>query len=249
MNQKRYRKVVIVIAALVAVSCKTYEKSVYYVEPSVNEICLHTTPSQSQVRLHMPSASLLPLVEAKRMLDIPTDFNKMEREHVSAKSPVFFEEGSTKRVVDWNEEGSYSFPLPGAKVISRYGGRRRHGGIDLKTFPNDTIRSVFDGVVRMSKTYGAYGKVVVVRHASGVETVYSHNKKNIVAVGDTVLAGAPLALVGRTGRATTEHLHFELRINGTHINPEYFIDFEKRTLKKNCYECRLVSGRMRLKRL
>ena len=244
-----YRKATMVLLSLFFMSCKTHEKSHYYVEPNFNEAYVPSTPLQSPTRLNMPSVSLLPLVEAKQMLDIPTNFSKMELAHVSAKSTAFFEEGSTTRIVDWSKEEAFSFPLPGAKVISHYGGRRRHGGIDLKTFPRDTIRSVFDGVVRMSKTYAAYGKVVVVRHASGVETVYSHNVKNLVDPRDTVRAGDALALVGRTGRATTEHLHFEIRINGTHINPEYFIDFEKRTLKKNRYECTLAGGRMKLKRL
>lgn len=72
----------------------------------------------------------------------------------------------------------YAFPLPGAKVISPYAGRRRHhSGVDLKTCANDTIVAAFDGIVRMAKPYAAYGNVVVIRHYNGLETVYSHNSK------------------------------------------------------------------------
>lgn len=80
------------------------------------------------------------------------------------------------------------FPLPKGKVISAYGARRGHSGSDIKTCANDTIRCVFDGVVRMAKHYGGYGKVIVVRHDNGIETIYSHNSKNMVAAGDTVKA-------------------------------------------------------------
>lgn len=140
-------------------------------------------------------------------------------------------------------EKQYAFPLPGAKVISNYGGRnhrRGHSGIDIKTCAKDTIRCAFDGVVRLSKPYGGYGNVVVVRHPNGLETVYSHNFKNFVKSGDVVKVGQPIGLTGRTGRtgrASTEHLHFETRVNGVHFNPNLIFDMEKRTLRKQCIQC------------
>ena len=131
----------------------------------------------------------------------------------------------------------FSMPLPGAKVISQYMTPRRpsHTGVDLKTFPNDTIRSVFAGVVRMSQPYSGYGNVVVIRHYNGLETVYSHNAKNLVRIGDCVCAGQPIAFVGRTGRATTEHLHFEVRIKGEHINPNRLFDFERQKSREEAF--------------
>ena len=59
-------------------------------------------------------------------------------------------------------------------------------GTDIKTCAKDTIRAAFDGVVRMSKPYYAYGNIVVIRHANGLETLYSHNFKNLVKAGDVV---------------------------------------------------------------
>ena len=76
------------------------------------------------------------------------------------------------------QKEDYAFPLPGAKVISPYAGRRKHhSGVDLKTCANDTIVSAFDGIVRLAKPYYAYGNVIVVRHYNGLETVYSHTPK------------------------------------------------------------------------
>ena len=99
------------------------------------------------------------------------------------------------------------------------------------------MRAAFDGVVRMSKPYYAYGNLVVVRHPSGLETIYSHNFKNLVQSGDTVKAGQPVGLTGRTGRATTEHVHFETRINGQHFNPNLIFNLKEGTLRKECIKC------------
>ena len=65
-----------------------------------------------------------------------------------------------------------------------------------------------------------------------METLYSHNSKNLVKVGDKVKCGQKIALTGRTGRATTEHLHFEIRVNGRPYNPDMIFDHKTRQLKK-----------------
>ena len=126
----------------------------------------------------------------------------------------------TKGVVAGSRDGCY--PLPGAKVISPYKnsrGSHRHTGVDLKTKANDPIYAVGDGVVTMSKNYSGYGKCIIIKHADGTETLYAHNSKNYVKEGEKVKSGQKIALTGRTGRATTEHLHFEVRKNGKPVNP------------------------------
>ncbi len=180
---------------------------------------------------------------------ITTDFSAREMNHVGVKDAERFKESQTE-IIDLTQiqEGDYAFPLPNAKVISPYGGRRKHhSGYDLKTCPNDTIVAAFDGVVRMAKPYAAYGNVVVIRHYNGLETVYSHNSKNLVKPGDVVKAGTPIALTGRTGRATTAHLHFEVRINGVHFNPNYVFNFKKQELKRECLICRNHGNRITVK--
>lgn len=129
----------------------------------------------------------------------------------------------------------WSYPLENAKVISPYGrrGGRNHTGVDLKTCANDNIRSAFEGKVTRSGRFAGYGNVIVIKHASGIETWYSHNSKNLVKVGDWVKAGQVIALTGRTGRATTEHLHFECRVNGRPINPNIIFDHGLHSLKMN----------------
>lgn len=167
---------------------------------------------------------------------VKMEFSHMERSHVRVQTPGLFSEGNTVEVhLECLADSLFCFPLPNGKVISAYGSRGGHSGADIKTKANDSILCVFDGVVRMARSYGGYGKVIVVRHYNGLETVYSHNSKNFVAPGDSVKAGQVIALTGRTGRATTEHLHFELRANGQHFNPGLLFDMQagkplKRTL-------------------
>lgn len=143
-----------------------------------------------------------------------------------------------QRPADAVEGQWWCYPLAGAKVISPYGGRggRRHTGVDLKTKPDDNILAAFDGEVVFSGKFAGYGNLVRIRHANGLETYYSHNSKNLVKVGDRVKAGTVIALTGRTGRATTEHLHFETRANGQAIDPARYFNHQTHTIRESAFQ-------------
>jgi len=121
------------------------------------------------------------------------------------------------------------------KVISPFGSRggRRHTGSDIKLQQGDTVKAALTGVVKMAKNYSGYGKLVIISHADGYETYYSHLSKMLVKEGESVIAAQPIGLGGRTGRATTNHLHFEVRRHGAPQNPERYFDFASGSLKKN----------------
>lgn len=129
------------------------------------------------------------------------------------------------------EEKAWAYPLPDARVISPYGGARRHSGVDLKTKPNDEIYAAFDGVVVASGPYYGYGNCIRIKHAYGLETLYSHQSKNMVKKGDKVKASQVIGLTGRTGRATTEHLHFEVSFGGKRLDPAIIFDHSNHKLK------------------
>lgn len=135
--------------------------------------------------------------------------------------------------VDFSQLGRshWAYPLPGSHVISPYGGKRHHGGVDIKTRPNDKILAAFDGVVTRACSYFGYGNCIVIRHAYGFETLYSHQSKNFVRVGQRVKAGEVIGLTGRTGRATTEHLHFEVSCKGKRMNPAMLFNHGRKTLQ------------------
>lgn len=122
--------------------------------------------------------------------------------------------------------GPFNWPVKG-KVISHYGrrGQRMHTGTDIKIAHGDTVKAAFTGVVTKSENYYGYGILVILKHPQNMETYYAHLSKALVKNGETVQKGMPVGLGGRTGRATTDHLHFEIRKNGKPLNPEHFFNF------------------------
>jgi hypothetical protein len=119
-------------------------------------------------------------------------------------------------------------PIQG-KVISRFGVRsgRMHTGTDVKLNLGDTVVSAYNGIVTRAKSYYGYGSLVVISHANKLETYYAHLSQILVKVGDTIRTGQIVGLGGRTGRATTNHLHFEIRENGKPYNSELVFNFDK----------------------
>ena len=101
-------------------------------------------------------------------------------------------------------------------VRSKFGYRhgRRHQGVDLPYPTGTPVPAAFSGKVRISDYVGGYGNLVVIRHASGLETFYAHLSKRNVNSGDWVSAGDIIGLGGSTGRSTGPHLHFETRYRG-----------------------------------
>jgi len=115
------------------------------------------------------------------------------------------------------------------KAISEYGIRngRPHKGIDIGAASGSPIFSVLDGTVVYVGYQGNYGNVIVVEHPDYIMTVYAHNEKNLVAVGDVVKQGQIIGTVGSTGNATAPHVHFEYRIKGKAINPRKVLPFSQ----------------------
>lgn len=105
-------------------------------------------------------------------------------------------------------------PVEGARLTSRFGWRflRFHEGIDLSAPAGTPIRAALDGVVVYSGAgINGYGNTVILRHDDFI-TVYAHNTANTVAVGEEVRAGETIGTVGKTGRASGPHCHFEIRV-------------------------------------
>jgi len=120
-------------------------------------------------------------------------------------------------------------------ITSRFGYRRYrfHYGTDIDLVTGDEIKAAMDGMVRITTYDRGFGKVVVIRHSNGLETVYAHMSKIKVDTNQIVKAGEVIGLGGNTGRSTGSHLHFELRYLGKAINPETVIDFKNSKPYKN----------------
>ncbi len=175
------------------------------------------------------------LIAQEELTEIPAYelYNKeWNNEHIRIRKVNIPFVNDTLKFVLTNDSSQFVFPLQSNKVCSSYGYRknRMHTGIDIKAQLNDSIVSCFDGVVRMAKAYSGYGNVIVIRHGNGLETVYAHLNKIIVQIDQQVKAGQLIGLVGRTGRATTEHLHFEIRFLYEHFDPTLMINFDLKEL-------------------
>ena len=132
----------------------------------------------------------------------------------------------------------FCMPTDNRVVTSNFGARwgRQHKGIDVKVYIGDTIRAAFSGKVRMVKyEAGGYGKYVVIRHGNGLETIYGHMSKHLVAEDEVVEAGQPIGLGGNTGRSTGSHLHFETRLCGVALNPALMFDFKNQDVVRDYY--------------
>ena len=112
---------------------------------------------------------------------------------------------------------------------------RRHQGVDLPLKTGDPIYATFTGKVRMSKYFGGFGNLVVIRHENGIETYYGHLSKRYVEAGDWVNAGDVIGLGGSSGRSTGPHLHFETRYNGFAFDPQWLIDFKTGKLRQRLF--------------
>lgn len=122
-------------------------------------------------------------------------------------------------------------PLESAVLTSGYGNReyggeeQSHKGIDLGADKGTEIYAAFDGTVTISQEDSTYGNYIVLSHDDGVKTLYAHCSKLLVKKGDKVKAGDKIALVGATGDADGNHLHFEVLIDGENIDPSELVDY------------------------
>nr|WP_242693161.1 M23 family metallopeptidase [Sabulibacter ruber] len=134
----------------------------------------------------------------------------------------------------YDDKHAYKMPLVKTPVTSDFGfrGYRWHYGTDLDLDTGDSVKTAFDGVVRISKwDGGGYGNYLVVRHVNGLETLYGHLSKPIAKVGQFVKAGELIGWGGSTGRSSGPHLHYEVRYEGNPIDPEELYDFPEYLLK------------------
>lgn len=132
-------------------------------------------------------------------------------------------------------ESGFQWPLPSSwnTLSSLFGSRthpitgrpNNHTGIDIPASRNTEIYAAKSGVVVTSTYNSSYGNYVVVSHSDGTSTLYAHMNRRNATVGQTVSQGQVIGYVGTTGSSTGNHLHFEIRVNGSRVDPvNYFPD-------------------------
>ena len=122
---------------------------------------------------------------------------------------------------------AYTFfsPVKG-KISAGFDSNKQHYAVDIVSRKNENIKAVLDGTVVFSNFTPETGHVIAIQHANNMITFYKHCSALLKKVGSFVRAGEVIAIVGDTGELTTgPHLHFELWINGTAVNPENYMTF------------------------
>jgi murein DD-endopeptidase MepM/ murein hydrolase activator NlpD len=117
-------------------------------------------------------------------------------------------------------------PYDVARISSAFGaprGSSRHKGLDLTAPKGTKVRTTADGRVTFAGRSGDFGRLVVVEHEDGYETRYAHLKSIEVKKGRKLKRGAVVGTVGKSGNATGFHLHYEVRLQGTPVNPRSYL--------------------------
>lgn len=166
-----------------------------------------------------------------------TSLLKIDEEEISQKPSVndsLFRIKIEEEIFGGNKlnsvSGSFNLflhtPLRGI-VTESFNPSENHFGVDVVAKENSIIKSVADGVVVFSDWTESAGHVVVIHHFNGVLSVYKHNSKRFKNIGDPIISGEKICIIGNTGKFTSgPHLHFELWVNGKSIDPEKFISFQ-----------------------
>ncbi|MCX7841703.1 MAG: peptidoglycan DD-metalloendopeptidase family protein [Clostridia bacterium] len=167
----------------------------------------------------------------KEIKRINTKLNQLEAQEDELEKQSAELESQIKALQAKNTKyagGTMKWPVPSSGSISSYFGNRlhpilkkyrMHTGIDINAASGASIIAANKGTVMLSGWQSGYGYTVIVDHGGGISTLYAHCSRLVAAVGQNVEAGEVIAKVGSTGLSTGSHLHFEVRNNGTPVNP------------------------------
>jgi len=198
-----------------------------------NELYQQTVSEEDRVQREINTAVelLRRQQEAERIRRIREQQNQAQSSSAAATGPAGGTDAAEAAPGDGNSNGGggggsvsstgqLSWPVNGA-FWSPFGMRngRMHQGIDIGAPHGTPILAADSGTVITSRYGGAYGNYVVISHGNGITTLYSHNSSNAVKVGDYVSRGQVVGYVGSTGNATGNHIHFEVSVNGTRVDP------------------------------
>ena len=170
--------------------------------------------------------------KGKKEQNINITYRNGEKKSVSVLSENIIEQSSSKVITKGTKSilngtsAVFTSPTRGGTITSNFGERwgKNHNGLDIAGNIGDPVMAALDGKVK-STFYerDGYGNVVILEHEGGIETRYAHMSKIGVKIGDTVKKGDIVGEVGSTGRSTGPHLHFEVRVNGSPVDPQKYI--------------------------
>ena len=181
-------------------------------------------PARGGAASSLPSHDLS-LGDFARQLDVLTRQLDDRGDKLGVLESLFTIDSAKKKLIPTMlpvEGGWYSSNF-GWRIDPFNGQRAFHEGIDVMAEQGTAIHAAAGGVVVYSDFHPQYGNMVEIDHGNDLVSRYAHASKRMVKVGDVVVRGARIAEVGKTGRATGAHLHFEVRQRGAPVNPSQFL--------------------------
>jgi murein DD-endopeptidase MepM/ murein hydrolase activator NlpD len=190
---------------------------------SVDDITdVNQLPSPDKVKLGqqliLPGVTKIKVPEAAVVKKVAKSTSSSKSvKAASKKATTKTSTSRTSKRVAWPDRGT---------ITSRFGSRwgRLHTGIDIAVPTGTSVHAAMSGKVAFSGWKGNYGYLVIIDHGNGLETYYGHNSKLLVKAGESVSQGEVIAKSGSTGNSTGPHTHFEVRKNGTPVNPLNYLN-------------------------
>ncbi len=183
---------------------------------------------EEKIRKAQEEAARRAREEAERRRKEEEERKKQEAANKKPSAPTTTAPSKTPVVT-----GKYAWPTEGAytKISSLFGWRTSplsgrpefHNGIDIPAAYGSAIYATDGGTVIISERHYSYGNYVVIDHGNGLTTLYAHNTKNLVKVGDVVDKGQQIATCGSTGDSSGNHCHFSVRVDGSPVNPLNYV--------------------------
>ena len=188
------------------------------------ELMFNEIPGQGGAMSSVPSQNLS-LGDFTKQIDVLTFQVEDRGDKLGLLESMYTLDSARKKLTPTKmpvEGGWYSSNF-GWRIDPFTGQRAFHEGIDFMAESGTPIRAAAAGVVSYSALHPQYGNMVEIDHGNDLVTRYAHASKRLVKVGDVVLPGTIVAEVGKTGRATGPHLHFEVRQRGVALKPSQFL--------------------------
>jgi murein DD-endopeptidase MepM/ murein hydrolase activator NlpD len=189
-----------------------------------NDLMFGQTPGQGGAPSTLPSQDLS-FGDLTRQLDALTRDLEDRGDKLGVLESTYTADSARKKLIPtaFPIEAGWSSSTYGWRIDPFNGQRAFHEGMDFMAEHGSPIRAAAGGVVVYSDFHPQYGNMVEIDHGNELVSRYAHASKRLVKAGDVVLSGALIAEVGRSGRSTGTHLHFEVRHRGVPQNPAHFL--------------------------
>lgn len=200
----------------------TYVNSLEEAETAIAKIKEEKADKLDEIEIGIQEIYTKNIEETTNTIEVASAISKTETEIANIVK-------EQEKIKSATFEGVYFAVKPVTGTItSRFGANESirdhtHMGMDIAAPNGTSIKAAADGTITYSGWMGGYGNLIIISHGNGIQTYYGHCSKLYVSVGKEVKAGDIIAAVGSTGNSTGNHLHFEIRKNGSQINPQKYL--------------------------